>query len=58
MFDNNWSSAIGDIEPLICRVTSKNHMTEVPFSVFSGYSSFNIITLPSLVAIYIVVVEM
>ena len=53
-----WSSATGDMKYLLCHVTSQNPVIEGSNRFMSGSSSWHVTTLPSLVAIGIVVVEM
>ena len=50
-----WSCASGDIRYLICHVTSKNHMVEGSCNFMSGNFSLYVTTLPSLVAIGIMI---
>ena len=58
MFGGHWSSASGDIKYLICHVTSQNHVIERSSNFMSESSSWHVTTLPSLVPIGIVAVEM
>ena len=58
IFDGHCSSAIEDIKYLMCHVTSQNHLIERSSSFVSGILSWHATTLPSLVVIVIVVVEM
>ena len=53
-----WSSAKGDTNYLICHVMLQNHVNEGSCNLLSGSSSCYVTTLPSLVVIGIVVVEM
>ena len=57
MFGGHLSSTSGDIKYLICHVTSQNHVFEGSCNFLSGSFSWYVTTLPSLVAIGIVVVE-
>ena len=54
MFDGNWSSATEDIKNL-CHLTLQNHVIEGLYNFLSGWSSWKVTTLPSLIAIDIVV---
>ena len=59
MFGCHRSIASGDIKYLICHVTSENEMIEGPCNfIISESFSWYVTTLPSLVAIDIVAVEM
>ena len=53
----DWSIASRDIKYLICHMTSQNHVILGSSNFMSGRSSLHVTTLPSLVAIGIVVVE-
>ena len=57
MSDSHCSSASGDIKYLTCHVTLQNHVFEGSSKFMSGSSSWFTTTLPSLMAIGIVVVE-
>ena len=57
MLGDHQSGASGDMKYEICRVSSQNHVIEESCNYLSGCSSWYITTLPSLVAIGIVVVE-
>ena len=57
MFGGHWSSVSGDIKYLICHVISQKHVIEGSSNFMSEASSWYIMTLPSLVATDIVVVE-
>ena len=57
MFSDDWSIASGYIKYLICHVTSLNCMMKVSSNFMSGSSSWYTSTLPSLIAIGIVLVE-
>ena len=56
VFDH-WSIAIGDIKYLICHVTSPSHGIERSSNFKNGSSLWYVTTLPILVAIGILVVE-
>ena len=53
----HWYSANGDIKYLTCDVTSQNHVIEGSCKFLSGSSSWYVTSLPSLVAMGIVVVD-
>ena len=57
MFGGHWSSASGDIEYLKCHVILQNDVIEGSSNFMSGSSSWYVTTLPSLVSIGILVVE-
>ena len=68
IFGGHWSNASGDIKYLICHVTSQNFVIEGSFNFMSGSATIPmatklgrmvayVTTLPSLVAIGIVVAE-
>ena len=57
MFGGLWSSASEDTRFLICNVTLQNHMIQGSRNFISASSSWYIITLPDLMAIGIVIVE-
>ena len=57
VIEGHWSSASEYIKYLICPVTSKNHVIEGSNNFMSGSSSWYITTLPNLVAIGIVKLE-
>ena len=57
IFDDHWSSAGGDIKYLTCHVTFQNHVVEGSSNFISESSSRYITTLPSLVTLAIIVVE-
>ena len=57
IFGVHWSSASGDIKCLTCHVTLQNHVIEGSSNFLSGSSFLYMITMPSFVAICIVVVE-
>ena len=57
IFCGHWFSASGDIKYLTFYVTLLNHLIEGSCNFLSGSSSWHVPTLPSLVAIGIVVVE-
>ena len=52
-----WSCSSGDKKKLINQVTSQNHVIEVSCNFMSGNFSLYLITMPSLVAIDIVIVK-
>ena len=56
-FGGHWSSASEDIKFLICNVTLQDHMIQGSSNFMSVSSSWYIITLPDLMAIGIVVVD-
>ena len=57
MFGGHWSSASEDIKFLICNMTLQDHMIQGSSNFMSVSSSWYIITLPDLMAIGIVVVD-
>ena len=57
MFDDRLSIAIENIKYLIFQVTSQNRMIKGPCHFMKGSSSLYVITIPSLAAIGIVVVN-
>ena len=57
LFGGHWSSASWDVAYLICYVTWKKHRIQGSYNFMSGSSSLYVTTLPSLVDIGIVVVE-
>ena len=57
MLGGHWLSTSGDIKYLICHVTSQNYVIEGSCNFMSASSSLYVTTLPNLVAIGIVVVE-
>ena len=57
MFGGHWSSASEDIKFLIRNVTLQDHMIQGSSNFMSVSSSWYIITLPDLMAIGIVVVD-
>ena len=57
MFVGHWSSAVVDVVYLIFHMTSQDHVIEVSCNFLSESSSFCVPTLPSLVVIKIVLVE-
>ena len=57
MFGSHWSSTSEDIKYLICYVTSQNHLIEGSCNFMSVSSSCHVTTLPCLVALGIVLVE-
>ena len=57
MFGVHWSSASEDMTYLICPVTSKDHLIEGSSNVIGTSSSSYVSTLPGLVAIGTVEVE-
>ena len=58
MFDGHWSSASGDIKYLTCHMTLQNHVIDGSSNFINGSSSGYITTLPSLMAIAMLVVKM
>ena len=57
MLGGHWSGASGDIKYLICHVTSQSYVIEGSCNFMSASSSLYVMTLPNLVAIGIIVVE-
>ena len=57
MFGGHWSNASGYITYLICYMTLSDGVIERSCSFFGGSSSLYVVTVPSLVVISIVVVE-
>ena len=57
MLGGQWFIVIGGVKYLICHVTSQKNVIEGSSNFMSGSSSWYVTTLPSLVAISIVVVE-
>ena len=57
IFRGHWSIASGDIKYLIYNVTSQNYVIEGSGNFMSGSSSWYVSTLPSFVALNIVLVE-
>ena len=57
MLGDHWSSASGNIKYLIFRVTFQNHLIEVSCKFMNKTSLLYVTTMPSLVAIDIVVIE-
>ena len=57
MFGGHWANTSGDRKYLICHVTSQNQVIEGSSNFLSGSPSWYVTTLPSLVVIGIVVVE-
>ena len=57
MFGGHWSSGTGDIKYWICHITLQNHVIEGSCNFMIRSSSWHITTLPTLVTIDIVVVE-
>ena len=57
MFGGHWSSASGDVIYLTRHVTSQNHVIERPRNFLDWISSWHVITLPSVVVIGIMVVQ-
>ena len=57
IFCGHWFNASGDIKYLIFYVTLLNQLIEGSCNFLSGSSSWYVLTLPSLVTIGIVVVE-
>ena len=53
----HWPSASGDIKYLTFHVTLQKHVVEGSYTFMSGSSSFHITTVPNLVVIGIVIVE-
>ena len=58
MFSSYWSSVGGEKIYLICNMTSQKYMIEGRSNFMTGSSSWYVATLPSLVVIGIVRVEM
>ena len=58
MFGGHLSSAMGDMKYLLSHVTSQNHANKESDKFMCGSSSLHVTTLPSLVAVGIVVVEL
>ena len=57
MFGDHWSSASGNIKYLIFHVTSQNHLIEGSCKFMNETSLLYVTTMPSLVTIGIVVIE-
>ena len=57
MFSGHWFSTSGDIKYLTCHLTLQNHVIEGSRNLMKVSSSWYITTLPSLVAVGIVAVE-
>ena len=57
MFGGHWFSTSGDRKHLTCHLTLQNHVIEGSSNPMKVSSSWYITTLPSLVAVGIVVVE-
>ena len=58
MFGVHWSSASRDIKHLICHMTSQKLLIEESSNFMSGSSLWYVTTLPRLMAVGILVVEM
>ena len=57
MFGDHWSSTSGNIKYLIFQVTSQNYLIEGSYKFMNKTSLLYVTTMPSLVAIDIVVIE-
>ena len=57
VFGDHWSSANGNIKYLMFHVISQNHLIEGSCKFINETSLLYVITMPSLVAIGIVVIE-
>ena len=57
MFVGHWSDASESITSLVFRVTSEDHVSEGSHDFMGGSSSLYVTTLPSLIAVGNVVVE-
>ena len=57
MFGDHWSSASGNIKYLIFHLTSKNHLIEGSCKFLNKTSLQYVTTVPNLVAVDIVVIE-
>ena len=57
MFGGHWSDASEGITSLVFRVTSEDHLSEGLHDFMGGSSSLYVTTLPSVIAVDIVVVE-
>ena len=57
MFGGHWSDASEGITSLVFRVTSEDHLSEGSHDFMGGSSSLYVTTLPSVIAVDIVVVE-
>ena len=57
VFGGFWPTAIGDVEYLICHLTSRNHVIQGSSNFMSESFSWYVTTLRSLEAICIVVVD-
>ena len=57
MFNGNCSGASGDIEYLMCQLTSQNHVAEGSSNSKSGSSSLYVTILPGVVVIDIVALK-
>ena len=57
MFGDHWSSTSGNIKYLIFQVTSQNYLIEGSYKFMNKTSLLYVTTMPSLVAMNIVVIE-